>query len=153
VLTGQPGIDPNWLRYDFEAISILTNFGATIGAMLLTSLLEKVDPQERAKIDTFFERLSTPVDREKTHAKVTGEVFSPFYIIAWITAGTGLLLIVASVVQPSLVGRVVNIVSGAVLGLLALGFSRLHKRFMNREETAAEAARVSLIESETEVAS
>ncbi|HEY7786702.1 MAG TPA: sodium:solute symporter family protein [Pyrinomonadaceae bacterium] len=153
VLTGQPGIDPNWLRYDFEAISILTNFGATIGAMLLTSLLEKVDPQERAKIDTFFERLSTPVDREKTHAKVSGEVFSPFYIIAWITAGTGLLLIVASVVQPSLVGRVVNIVSGAVLGLLALGFSRLHKRFMNREETAAEAARVSLIESETEVAS
>jgi Na+/proline symporter len=153
VLTGQPGIDPNWLRYDFEAISILTNFGATIGAMLLTSFLEKVEPEERARIDKFFERLSTPVDREKTHARVSGEVFSPFYIIAWITAGTGLLLVVASVVQPSLVGRVVNIVSGAVLGLLALGFSRLHKKFMQREQKAAGAAVVRLVESETEVAS
>ena len=153
VLTGQPGVDPNWLRYDFEAISILTNFSATIGAMLLTSYFEKVDPSERAKIDKFFERLSTPVDREQTHAKVTGEVFSPFYIIAWITAGTGLLLVVASVVQPSLIGRVVNIVSGAVLGLLALGFSRLHKNFMNREQSAADAARLRLLESKGEAAS
>lgn len=153
VLSRQPGIDPNWLRYDFEAISILTNFGMTIGAMMLTSFLERVKPPERAGIDEFFLRLETPVDREKTHAKVTGEVFSPFYIIAWITAGTGLLLIVASVVQPSQIGRVVNIVAGAVLGLLAFGFSRLHRRFMRHEEIEGEAAAIALIERETKAAS
>jgi SSS family transporter len=137
VLAVQPGIDPNWLRYDFEAISILTNFSATILAMLLTSVLEKVKPEERAKSDAFFARLSTPVDSQKTHAKVTGEVFSPFYIIAWITAGTGLLLLVASAVQPGGVGRLVNIGSGVVLFVLAFGLYRLHKRFMSRQSALA----------------
>ena len=30
VLAKQPGIDPNWLRYDYEAISIITNFSVTL---------------------------------------------------------------------------------------------------------------------------
>jgi len=132
VLSGQPGIDPNWLRYDYEAISILANFSLTALAMLLTTMLEKVSPQEREQIDQFFHRLSTPVDSEKVHAKVTGEVFSPFYIIAWITAGTGLLLLIAGAVQPGGLGRVVNIGSGLALGLLAFALYRLHTRFMRR---------------------
>jgi hypothetical protein len=123
----------------------------TIFAMLLTTALERVTPQERARIDEFFARLSTPVDVEKTHAKVTGEVFSPFYIIAWITAGTGFLLLVASAVQPSGVGRVVNIASGAVLGLIAFGLHGLHKRFMRRESASARAAEISLGQPETKM--
>jgi SSS family transporter len=140
VLAAQPGIDPNWLRYDFETISILTNFSVTILAILLTTALEKETKQDRAKIDEFFARLSTPVDREKTHAKVTGEVFSPFYIIGWITGGTGLLLLIASAVQPGVLGRVVNIGSGLTLCLLGLGLYRLHGRFMRRETALAQAA-------------
>jgi SSS family solute:Na+ symporter len=144
-LSGQPGIDANWLRYNYEAISILTNFGLTIFAMVLTTALEKVTPQERSRIDEFFTRLATPVDPEKTHAKVAGEVFSPFYIIAWITAGTGLLLLVASLVQPGGTGRVINITSGIVLGVLALGLHRLHRRFMRRESALAHAAKEALL--------
>ncbi|HEV8367306.1 MAG TPA: sodium:solute symporter family protein [Pyrinomonadaceae bacterium] len=144
-LSGQPGIDANWLRYNYEAISILTNFGLTIFAMVLTTALEKVTPQERPRIDEFFTRLATPVDPEKTHAKVAGEVFSPFYIIAWITAGTGLLLLVASLVQPGGTGRVINITSGIVLGVLALGLHRLHRRFMRRESALAHAAKEALL--------
>lgn len=146
VLAGQPGIDPNWLRYDFETISILINFSVTILAMLLTTALEKVTVQDKAKIDEFFTRLSTPIDPEKTHAKVTGEVFSPFYIIGWITIGTGLLLLIASAVQPGGLGRIVNIGSGLLLCLLGYGLYRLHRRFMRRESALAEVAR----ETETE---
>jgi hypothetical protein len=141
VLAGRPGVDPNWLRYDYETISILTNFGVTILAMLLVTALEKVTPRDRGKIDEFFARLSTPIDREKTHAKVAGEVFSPFYIIGWVTGGTGLLLLVASAVQPGTLGRVVNIGSGLVLCLLGLGFYRLHGRFMRRETALADELR------------
>src|SRR6185436_19426543 len=119
VLSGQPGIDPNWLRYDYEAISILTNFGLTILAMTVTTLLQTVPNDERIRIDEFFARLATPIDPETTHAKVTGEVFSPFYIIAWITVGTGLLLVGASFVQPSGMGRTVNIAAGLTLWLVA----------------------------------
>jgi SSS family solute:Na+ symporter len=133
VLSGNPAIDPNWLRYDYEAISILTNFGLTILAMTLTTVFQKVPNDERVRIDEFFTRLSTPVDPETTHAKVTGEVFSPFYIIAWITAGTGLLLVGASFAQPGGMGRTVNIGSGLTLWLLAFGLYRLHVRFVRRE--------------------
>ena len=133
VLAKQPGIDPNWLRYNYEAISILTNFGLTILAMTVTTLLQKVPNAERVRIDEFFTRLATPVNPETTHAKVTGEVFSPFYIIAWVTAGTGLLLVGASLVQPGGMGRTVNIASGLTLWLLAFGLYRLHLRFVRRE--------------------
>lgn len=136
VLSTRPGIDFNWLRYEYEAISILTNFGLTILAMILTTLLQKVPQQEKVRIDEFFERLSTPVDPATTHARVTGEVFSPFYIIAWITAGTGLLLVGASFVQPGGTGRVVNIGSGLALCILAFGLRQLHLRFVRRERAA-----------------
>jgi SSS family solute:Na+ symporter len=142
VLSTQPGADPNWLRYDYEAISILTNFGLTILAMTVTTALQKVPNDERVRIDEFFTRLSTPVDPETTHAKVTGEVFSPFYIIAWITAGTGLLLIGASFFQTSGMGRTVNIGSGLILWLIAFGLYRLHLRFVQREATSVRSATV-----------
>ena len=151
VLTGQPGIDPNWLRYDYEAISILTNFGLTILAMTVTTLLQKVPPQEQTRINEFFTRLSTPVDPSTTHATVSGEVFSPFYIIAWITAGTGFLLVVASLVQPGGVGRVINIGAGVALCLLAFGLYRLHRRWggvkdQNVSSTKAPSPKESLLE-------
>ncbi len=133
VLTGRPGIDANWLRYDYESFSILTNFSLTIGAMVLTTLIEKVPEQERVRIDEFFKKLSTPVDRSANHANTTGEVFSPFYIIAWITAGTGLLLVIASFFQTGNAGRAINLGSGVTLWILAFGLYRLHVRFMRRE--------------------
>ena len=130
VLAGQPGIDANWLRYDYEAISILTNFSVTIIAMVLTTVFEKKTPADTAQIDAFFERLSTPVDVTQTHANVTGEVFSPFKIIGWVTAGTGLMLIISGIVQPENVGRYVNLVSGIALVLVGAGLYQLHRRFM-----------------------
>jgi len=141
VLSTRPGIDPNWLRYDYEAISILTNFAVTIGAMALTTALEKVSREERVRIDEFFKRLSTPVDAAATHARVAGEVFSPFFIIAWITAGTGLLLVAASFVQPGGTGRAVNIGAGLTLWLIAFGLHRLHLRFVRRESASLARAR------------
>ena len=76
------------------------------------SVVEKVPAAERAKINEFFVRLSTPINASQTHARVKGEVFSPFYIIGWVTGGTGFLLLIASVVQPAGVGRYINLAAG-----------------------------------------
>jgi len=134
VLAGQPGIDPNWLRYDYEALSILTNFGVTVLAMMVTTALERPTTEDRAQIASFFDRLATPVDAAKTHAKVTGEVFSPFKIIGWVTIGTGAMLLVASFTQPVGLGLYVNGGAGAVLCTLGVGLYQMHRRFMRREK-------------------
>ena len=134
VLAQQPGIDPNWLRYDYEAISILTNFAVTIGAMLLTTAIERVTAEDRAKIANFFARLSTAIAADKTHAEVKGEAISPFFIIGWITIGTGLLLLLALIWQPSGVGRAINLGAGFTLCLIGFGLYRVHHRFMRREQ-------------------
>ena len=148
VLAKQPGIDPNWLRYDYEAISILTNFAITLLATFLVTALGKVSAKERAKIDEFFARLTTPIDVSKTHARVTGEVFSPFYIIGWVTGGTGLLLLIASAVQPTGIGQYINLAAGIFICLLGYGFYHLHRRVMHKEAgLAREAARLATLAS------
>jgi hypothetical protein len=134
VLSVQPNIDANWLRYNFEAISILTNFSVTILAMVLTTVFEKPTAEEKTKINNFFVGLSTPIDVQKTHAEATGEIFSPFKIIGWVTIGTGAMLVIASVAQPVGIGRYINLSSGVVLCLLGAGLYQLHRRFMHREE-------------------
>jgi SSS family solute:Na+ symporter len=140
VLATQPGIDPNWLRYDFEAITILSNFAVTIGAMLITSAVEHVSAVDRAKITQFFAGLNRAIAVDKTHAQVEGEVFSPFYIIGWITIGTGLLLLLAVAGQPTGMGQAISLGSGLVLCLLGYGLYRLHGRFLRREESLASVA-------------
>jgi hypothetical protein len=107
-----------------------------------------VSGRERAKIDEFFARLATPIDVSQTHAQVTGEVFSPFYIIGWVTGGTGLLLLIASVVQPAGVGRYINLVAGIFICLLGYGFYHLHRRVMHKEAgLAREAAKLATLAS------
>lgn len=137
VLSNRPGIDTNWLRYDYEAIAILTNFAVTLGAIALVTAVEKVSDNERAKIDAFFERLATPIRATENEAEKAGEAFSPFYLIGWVTIGTGLLLLIAAAAQESGLGRNINAGAGVTLGLLAAGFFRLHRGF-RRQEIAAE---------------
>jgi hypothetical protein len=134
VLANQPGIDANWLRYDYEAISILTNFSITILAMVLTTVLERKTEADREQIEAFFTKLATPVDVEKTHAKQTGEIFSPFKIIGWVTIGTGIMLIVAGAAQPAGIGQYINLGAGFALCLLGAGLYQLHRNFMRRAE-------------------
>ena len=139
VLANQAGIDPNWLRYDYEAISILTNFSVTILAMVLTTVLERKTEADKVQIEAFFTKLSTPVDVEKTHAKQTGEIFSPFKIIGWVTIGTGFMLIIAAITQPSGIGQYINLGAGFVLCLLGAGLYGLHRNFMRRAEAERDA--------------
>jgi SSS family transporter len=141
VLATQAGIDPNWLRYDFEAITILSNFSVTIGAMLITSTVERVTAADSAKITQFFARLDMEIATDKTHAQIEGEVFSPFYIIGWITIGTGLLLLLAVAGQPTGLSQGISLGSGLVLCLLGYGLYRLHGRFLRREQLLASVAK------------
>ena len=140
VLARRPGIDPDFLRYDYEAVSIIINFSITILALLLMTAFERVTEQDRARINEFFKRLSTPIDPARTHARAAGEVFSPFHIISWITGGAGVLLLIAGAVQPSGVGQYINLGAGLLICLLGLGFYLLHGRVMRREAGLAREA-------------
>lgn len=107
--------------------------------MVLTGVLEKKTEADERQIDAFFTKLSTPIDVEKTHAKITGEVFSPFKIIGWVTAGTGVMLLISGFAQPADIGRYINLGAGFTLCLLGAGLYRLHRKFMRQAETESSA--------------
>ena len=138
VLSNDPTIDANWLRYDYEALSILTNFTVTVLTMVVTTMLEKKRAEDGERIDRFFEKLSTPIDVKTTHAEATGEAFSPFKIIAWVTTGTGLMLIVAATVQPAGIGQYMNLAAGIVLCALSGALYLLHRSFQKRLQAGRE---------------
>lgn len=142
VLATQPGVDSNWLRYDYEAIAILTNFAVTLVAIALVTATEKVSGDERTKINAFFERLATPIHAGETESAEAGGAFSPFYLIGWVTTGTGLLLLAAAVAQAAGTGRAINLGAGITLGLIGAGFFRLHRKFRQQEPPAARKARL-----------
>jgi solute:Na+ symporter, SSS family len=120
-LAGRPDIDPNWLRYDYEALTILTNIGITIGAMVIVTALETVHPDERRRIADFFLRLKRPINEDVPIEAADSEPFSPLTIITQVTAGTGALLLLASTVQSSSSGRAINAAAGAIVLLIAAG--------------------------------
>jgi uncharacterized membrane protein SirB2 len=63
-------------------------------------------------------------------------VFSPFYIIGWVTAGIGLLLIAAAVPQSSGSARAIDLSVGGVLFLIAFGFYALNRRFAHEHRAS-----------------
>jgi SSS family solute:Na+ symporter len=128
VLAERPGVDPAWLRYDFEAIMILTNIGVTIAAMMIVTLRERATAADREQIAAFFERLDTPVRLDPTRGGTASPAASPFSIIAAVTLGTGLLLWAAAAVQPGGEGRMVNVAAGLALAVLAAALWHLHHR-------------------------
>lgn len=129
VLTGRPDVDPMWLRYDYEALTILTNIGATAGAMVLVSWLERVSAGERRRIAAFFEQLSRPI---ALPAPGEPREAQPFALIGHVTLGTGALLMVAAAVQSAGLGRAINIGSGAALIVAAAALYMLNRRMAAR---------------------
>ncbi|MPZ19498.1 MAG: sodium/solute symporter [Luteitalea sp.] len=120
-LAGRPDIDPNWLRYDYEAITILTNIAVTAGAMAIVSALGSVSPGERRRIADFFARLARPIDEDAPAESVGGETFTPLMIIAQVTAGTGVLLLIAAAAQSAGAGQLINAGAGAVVLMISAG--------------------------------
>ena len=125
LLTGR--VDPAWLRYDFEAITILTNVAVTAIAMVATTMVERVSAADREQIAAFFRRLDTPVAFDSAEKQALPAA-SPFSLIAAVTFGTGLLLWTAAAVQPDGDGRAINIAAGVALAVLAAGLWLLHRR-------------------------
>ncbi len=133
VLTNR--VDPTWLRYDFEAISILTNIAVTAIAMVMATLLERVTEEDREQIAAFFRRLDTPVSFDMTDKEAVAAT-SPFLLIAAVTFGTGLLLWAAAAVQPGGDGRAINVAAGLVLAVLAAALWLLHRRLTHSPAVA-----------------
>lgn len=120
-LAGRTDIDPNWLRYDYEALTIFTNIGVTVGAMALVTAIQTVHPDERRRIADFFVRLARPMHQDAPAEGAGNAAFSPLTIIAHVTGGTGALLLVAAAVQSSGVGRMINVAAGLTVLMIASG--------------------------------
>jgi hypothetical protein len=126
VLAKQPGVDPMWLRYTFEAISIFANAGVTIMAIVVTTLLEKPRAQEQAKIRTFFEQLDRPISAQE-YAEEREDVVSPLAIIGWITIGIAVLLLGAACTVTNRSSQAIDVGMGAFLCAVGIGFHVLNR--------------------------
>jgi Na+/proline symporter len=130
VLAKQLPNGSEWLRYDFEAVSILVNLAVTLLAMVITTLLERKTPAERARIESFFRRLEQPVSLPESLP--TGKPFSPMPVIGWTTFGVGCLLICSAAILPAGSGRTIDVIVGLFLCISGSGFYLLGKRVLQR---------------------
>jgi SSS family solute:Na+ symporter len=137
-LAGRSDIDPNWLRYDYEALTIFTNIGVTIGVMALVTAIQTVHPDERRRIADFFMRLARPMHDDAPAAGSGHAVFSPLTIIAHVTCGTGALLLIAAAVQSSGVGRMINVASGLAVLMIASGCYWLDRNIVTQPVPAGD---------------
>jgi SSS family transporter len=137
-LSGRPGVDPSWLRYDYEAITILTNIAVTVAAMSMVTALQRVDPVERRRIEDFFVRLDRAVGDDPAAEPGTSGRFSPLTIIAHVTSGTGALLLLAAAVQGPGTGRFINIGAGLAVLAIAVGCYRVGRQAAVRPVAAVD---------------
>ncbi len=126
VLAKQPGVDPNWLRYGFEGLSIFVNFGVTILAMVITTAFDRPSVQEQKRIAAFFAQLDTPIHSAPLEQS-SQAVFSPLPVIGWITVGVGVLMLIAAVAVAGGPGWAINAGVGLVLCLIGIGFQALQR--------------------------
>jgi SSS family transporter len=137
-LAGRPDIDPNWLRYDYEALTIFTNIGVTIGAMALVTAVQTVHQDERRRIAEFFVRLARPMHHDVPAEGSGDTAFSPLTIIAHVTGGTGALLLIAAAVQSSGIGRMINVASGLAVLMIASGCYWLDRTIVTKPVPVAD---------------
>jgi hypothetical protein len=135
-LVGRPDIDPNWLRYDYEALTIFTNIGVTVGAMAIVTALGTVHPDERRRIADFFVRLARPMHHDAPAEASGSEAFSPLTIIAQVTGGTGALLLIAAALQSSGVGQMINAGAGTAVLMIAAGCYWLDRTIVRKSVPA-----------------
>jgi solute:Na+ symporter, SSS family len=129
VLAHRPGVNAQWLRYDFEAISILANFGVTLLAIWIITVCERPSQAERAQISHFFAGLDTPISSAKATTTEAGTpVFTPLPIVGWATAGVGLLLLGSAATLPGGSGQFIDIGVGIFLCTLGAAFHLLNRR-------------------------
>lgn len=131
-LANQPGVDPNWVRYTFQTISIFANFGVTILAMVITTVLERPSTAEKSRIASFFARLAQPIQAEERNIHAEN-AFSPLPVIGWITVGTGILMFIAAGAVSAGSGRAINAVVGLILCLTGAGFHGLNRLVIRKQ--------------------
>jgi hypothetical protein len=113
-----PGLDPDWINFQFGAYAIFINIAATVLAMGAWTLLERPEPAEEARIAAFFARMREPLETEAPRAADGRRAPSPFFITGLGVAAIGAMLLLVSAFTESVTGRWIDIAAGAVLVLL-----------------------------------
>lgn len=105
--------------YNFEGVSLLANTGATILGMIAGTILF---PSSKAKIEEvqrFFVALDKPVLSSETPS-VSDNTAGP--VLAFSTAGVGLLIIVAGLISGSNTARIIDLCVGAFFAVISALF-------------------------------
>jgi SSS family transporter len=113
-----PGLDPDWINFQFGAYAIFINISATVLAMMLWTLLVKPEPEEERRIAAFFARMSEPLVAETPRAADGRRAPSPFFITGLGVMGIGAMLLLVSLFSESATGRWIDVAAGAALVLL-----------------------------------
>jgi solute:Na+ symporter, SSS family len=121
-----PGLDPDWITFQFGAYAIFINVGVTALAMVLWTWFEQKSPKEQERIDLFFARLSEPVEASGEPLPRQG-VPSPFFITGLVILGIGVLLLGVSLFEETTLGRWINVAAGLVLLLSGYLLYRKHR--------------------------
>lgn len=126
-LPSVPGIDTEWITFNFGAYAIFINVGVSILAMVIWTLFEKKNPNEVSRIQAFFERMNTPL--EETREPDAGRrIPSPFFITGIIIVGIGALLLLVSLFESTPLGRWINVIVGVVLCVIGWLLYRTKKK-------------------------
>lgn len=114
-----PGLDADWISFQFGAYAIFINIAATVVAMVLWSLLVKPAPAEAERIQAFFARMEEPLEAPAAEVgEIRNAAPSPFFITGLGVLGIGAMLVLVSFFTPSATGRWIDLGAGAVLSLL-----------------------------------
>lgn len=115
------GFDEDWIRFEWSGYSIFINVGVCAAAMALYTLFEKLSgkrrPGEEARIRDFFRRMEQPIEATGEFSD-RGRLPSPFFITGLVMVGIGALLVLVSFLEPTSLGRWINVLAGTGLALV-----------------------------------
>lgn len=114
-----PGLDPDWIVFEFGAYAIFINVGVTLLAMVAYTLFESRDAAELERSRAFFAGMNTPIEAIPVAATAAPGP-SPFHATGAGVMAIGVLLIGAAPFTHSAAGMAIDLAAGAVL--LACGW-------------------------------
>lgn len=125
-LPGVPGLDPEWITFEFGAYAIFINVGVTALVMLVFTLLERRDAQEVERSRDFFVGMDTPIESVRVDATASVGP-SPYFITGVGVMAIGGLLVIAAFFTADTTGLVIDLTAAGVLLLCGwlLGRMRL----------------------------
>jgi hypothetical protein len=111
--------------YNYEGLTLIFNTVATLAGLFLGSSIFQRSSDEYDRSKQFFALLATPVDI----SELAGQASNPaIRMLGTATVGVGLLLLIAGIISPSTMARLLDCLVGFLLALIGLFLNRASRR-------------------------